>query len=111
VIDAVFVCSLGATFFVQDLRQFTPLLGVLVSVVRDHDAVFVWCKIVLWRLVVKSEDTLSRFTLEIGVDEVASLCFSFAELQWKVGFFFRISHASLWFAILLSHSLLFRCLE
>jgi hypothetical protein len=110
-IDAVFVGSLGAAFFVQDLCQFAPFLSVLIPVVRNHDAVLFCGEIVLRRLIVKRKDTLSWFTLKIGIDEIASLRFGVTKLQWQVGFSFWIGHASLWLAILLSHPFFFSSLK
>lgn len=79
-VNAIFVCSLSATFFVENLSQFAPFLSVLISVVCNHDAMLVWGEVVLRWFVMECKDALSGLTLEVGVDEVATLSLGFAEL-------------------------------
>jgi hypothetical protein len=109
-INAVFVGPLGAAFFVQNLCQFAPFFGVLISVICNHDAVLFCGEIVLRRFIVECKDTLSWLTLEIGVNKIASLCFGITKLQRQVSFSFWIGLASTWL-ILLSHPFFFGRLE
>jgi len=75
VVDTILVGALGANFLVQDLGQLAPFLGVLVSIVLNHDPMFLWCKVILWRLIVKYEDALTGFTLKVRIDISPPLCF------------------------------------
>lgn len=110
-VDAVFVRTLSATFFVKNLCQLAPFLGILIPVVCNHNTMLVRREIILRRFVVKCENALSRLALKVGIDEVATSSLGFTKLYWQIGFLFGISHTSPWLAVLLAHPLLLSSFE
>jgi hypothetical protein len=81
VIDAILIGSLRTDFLIQYLRQFSPFLGILVSVILNHDSMLFFREVVLWRLVVEHKNALARFSLEVSIAVSASLCFRFDDFE------------------------------
>lgn len=58
-----------------------------------HDSMLFFSEVILWWFIMKDKDALSRFALEVSVDESSSLGFGLSKFQWKSSLLFWVSHS------------------
>jgi hypothetical protein len=109
-INSVFVGAGRAKLLVEYFSKLSPFLRVLISVMLHHDPMFFLCEVVLRRLVMIHENTLSGLSLEVGIDEPPALDFICTQQRGNNGFSLRIPQYLL-LLVLFPHTFFFGRLQ